>query len=106
MTVKRYGHKNTRQFIRVKPELSGCKLCPIGGTGGHCFFYKDGRYDNDNCMVHYEQVHVTKALDLLDLTLATSVPISNSTREMTFFHCMLVLSEQCLIIDLMTQVIW
>jgi len=32
-------------------------------------------------------------------------PISNSTHGMTFFHCTLVLSEQCLMIDLMTQVV-
>lgn len=37
MTVKWYGHNNTRQFTRVKPEMSGCKLWPVGGTGGHCF---------------------------------------------------------------------
>jgi hypothetical protein len=73
MTVKWYGH-NTRQFIRVKPEMSGCKLWPVGGTGGHCFVYKDGRYDHNNCMAHYEQVLRTEALDLLDLTLATTVP--------------------------------
>lgn len=64
----------TPDFIRVKPEMSGCKLWPAGGTGGHCFVYKDGRYDHNNCMAHYEQVLGTQTLDLLHLTLATAVP--------------------------------
>jgi hypothetical protein len=74
MTVKWYGHNNTRHFTRVKPEMSGCKVWPVGGRGGHCFVYKDGRYGHSNCMAHYEQVLGTEVLELLDLTLVKTVP--------------------------------
>jgi hypothetical protein len=54
--------------------MSGFKLWPVGGSGGQCLVYKDGRYDHNNWMAHYEQVLGKEALDLLDLTLATTVP--------------------------------
>jgi len=38
MAVKSYGHNSLRQFMHGKPEMFGCKLWSVCGTGGHCFF--------------------------------------------------------------------
>jgi len=37
MTVKSYGHNSAKQFMRGKPEMSGCKLRSVCDAGGHCF---------------------------------------------------------------------
>jgi hypothetical protein len=52
--VKFHGHNSPKQFIRGKPEMSGCKLWAVCGTGGYCFIYKDGRYGYSNCIAHLQ----------------------------------------------------
>jgi hypothetical protein len=48
MTVKSYGHNSPRHFTHGKPEMFGCKLWSVCSTGGHCLFWKNGRYGHSN----------------------------------------------------------
>ena len=52
MNAKSYGHNSPREFNCGKPEISGCKLWSVCGTGGHCFIHKAGRYGNSKCMAY------------------------------------------------------
>ena len=51
----------------VGTEMSPCKLWSVCGTGGHCFIYKNGRYDHSTRVALLQtNIYGTGTLHLLD----------------------------------------